>query len=99
MIGKAHKKLKIMFYYLAYNGAPHVPIEARDHVLQVFGDEQCARRKALDELTPSDRDAMCRGKLCPICRGTDIKAVSGNPDGINLNIGYDCACGEQWEGY
>lgn len=55
---------------------------------------------AVDCLSESERHAACEGRLCPICHGTNIKRVGGNPDFINMNYGYDCRdCGAQWEGY
>ncbi len=46
------------------------------------------------------RDAVCKGEICPHCLQTNVKHVGNNPDGMNLNAAYDCLdCGEQWEGY
>jgi hypothetical protein len=47
------------------------------------------------------RDAVCKGELCPQCLSPDqIKCVGAVPDGINMNIAYDClGCGAEWEGY
>jgi hypothetical protein len=51
--------------------------------------------------TEEQRDEVCKGKLCPACLSPhSIKEVGGNPDGLNLNLAFDClACGAQWEGY
>lgn len=46
------------------------------------------------------RDAVCKGLLCPKCLSSNIKEVGANPDGRAMNYAYDCvSCGEQWEGY
>lgn len=50
--------------------------------------------------TEDQRDAVCKGELCPRCLGKNIKCAGAVPDGIHLNMGFDCLeCGEQWEGY
>lgn len=46
------------------------------------------------------RDAVCKGLMCPSCLGPNVKSVGSVPDGFNLNQAFDCQdCGEQWEGY
>ena len=50
--------------------------------------------------TEDQRDAVCRGNLCPACLGNNIKNVSYNFDGMNMNAGFDCLdCNAKWEGY
>ena len=47
-----------------------------------------------------DRDKVCKGEMCPKCLGNDIIVAGYTPDGLHLNIMYDCnSCKEQWEGY
>jgi len=56
-------------------------------------------RKAYSEV---QWEEVNNGKLCPNseCKSTDIETVGANPDGMNMNIGYDCnTCGQEWEGY
>lgn len=50
--------------------------------------------------TEDQRDAVCKGELCPSCLGTNIECRGYVPDGINLNASLFCKdCAESWEGY
>lgn len=50
--------------------------------------------------TENQRDAVCKGELCPECLGKNIKCVDHHFDGYNMNAAYDCLdCKAQWEGY
>ena len=53
-------------------------------------------------LTTEEREEACKGKLCPSCKGIDIKWAGSAPDGMYTNTGYNCQnkrCGRKWEGY
>lgn len=42
------------------------------------------------------------GKLCPLCKKTNVKDVGFVADLIRCNIFYNCQekdCGAKWEGY
>lgn len=46
------------------------------------------------------RDAVCKGELCPACLRENVVCVGSNCDMMNMNLAFDCKdCGEQWEGY
>lgn len=55
-----------------------------------------------DKFEEHQRDAICKGELCPQCLGADIKRVGSAPDGLRMNAAYDCQnpnCLAKWEGY
>ena len=53
-----------------------------------------------EDFKESQRDAVCKGELCPQCLGKNVKYVGCVPDGLNMNAAYDCLdCGSKWEGY
>ena len=48
----------------------------------------------------NQRDAVCKGELCPTCLTCDIVRISMAPDMERLNAVYFCkTCQEEWEGY
>lgn len=56
--------------------------------------------KAEWQFTEEQRDAVCRGELCPRCLSNNVECVAYNWDGVNANFAFDCQqCGEEWEGY
>jgi len=57
--------------------------------------------KAAWQFQESDRDAVCRGEMCPACLTEDaVVSIGAVPDGINVNEQFRCTtCNEEWEGY
>lgn len=52
------------------------------------------------QFTEDQRDAVCKGNICPSCLQGNVETTGAVPDGINLNKGFRCGdCGEEWEGY
>lgn len=48
----------------------------------------------------SQRDAVCKGKLCPSCLEKDIESLGYVPTPTELNQQFRCkSCKEEWEGY
>ena len=46
------------------------------------------------------RDAVCKGDLCPKCLGKHVKLLGSNCDLRNSNNSYRCEdCLQEWEGY
>jgi len=53
-----------------------------------------------NHFTEEQRHSVCEGELCPHCLGNNIETKGGVPDGINLNMAYQCKdCKAEWEGY
>jgi transposase-like protein len=52
------------------------------------------------QFTEAQRDAVCKGDICPRCLHDNVESTGSVPDGMSLNQGFRCSdCGEEWEGY